>query len=187
MISFRKSVSLAVAAALLSTTATPAFAGWGGTYGSSGWGGGYGGYGRHRHHHDRIDAGDVIGAVAVVGIIAAIASAASKSKQAKRFPNDDGDPNRRDGRERSSQASITSEDAAVDACATATEAQAGERASVREISQVDRNADGWDVEGVVEQRDNWRDGDAEKRRFTCSVRFGEIEHVYIDNATVALR
>jgi hypothetical protein len=189
MISFRRAISLAVSVALLSTTATPAFAGWGGTYVSSsyGWGGGYGGYGRHHRHHDRVDAGDVIGVVAVVGIIAAIASAASKSKQAKRYPTNDGYPDRRDDRARSSQGSITSEDAAVDACANATEAQAGERASVREISQVDRNADGWDVEGVVEQRDSWRNGDAEKRRFTCSVRFGEIEHVYIDNATVALR
>lgn len=174
MTRFRKSVAVAVAVALLSTTATPAFARWGGgSYVSSGygWGGGYRGHRRHRHN--RVDAGDVIGAVAVVGIIAAIASASSKNKDGRVSKN----------RYPETGNAITSENAAVDACAEAAETRAGRHASVREISRVDRDQDGWDVEGVVEQRDDWRDGEAERRRFTCSVRFGEIDNFSIDTGT----
>lgn len=130
------------------------------------------GHGHHRwrHHHDRVDAGDVIAGIAVVGILAAILSSSSKKKH---------DTRRSDG-------NITSEDAAVDACAQASEAQAGAKASVRDITQVDRIADGWDVEGVVEQRTEWRnDSDTERRRFTCSVRYGAVQNVTIDSDTVA--
>lgn len=175
----RKSVSILIAASLATTSATPAMAGsWGGGYSSGyGWGHGYGKGYRHRHyrHRDRVDAGDVIGAVAVIGIIAALASSASKAKK-----------NRTDAGYSGNRGDILSENEAVDACAVAAEREAGGRASVRDISEVDRTSDGWDVSGVVERRDNWRDP-AEKRRFTCMVRFGSIDNVYIDTDTLALR
>jgi hypothetical protein len=175
----RRAIAAVTTAALMSASA-PAFAGgWGGTYVSAGFGfgSGYGrGYGRKRwRHRDGVDAGDVIAGIAVIGAIAAIASSASRKKRER----PDGD-NRRDGR-------IVSEDAAVDACALAAEGQAGRAASVRDITQVDRTADGWDVEGTIEERDDYRDRAAERRRFTCSVRFGAIDHVYIDTEAVALR
>jgi hypothetical protein len=178
MSNIRKAVSVIVAAALASTSVTPAFAGNGGGFSSGyGWGGGYGKGYRHRHyrHRDRVDAGDVIGAVAVIGIIAAIASSASKNKR------------KSGGLGGSARGNIVSEEAAVDACAQAAESQAGSRASVRDISQVDRTSDGWDVEGVIEQREDWRDDRPEERRFTCSVRFGSVDSVYIDTDTLALR
>lgn len=130
------------------------------------------GHGHHgwRHHRDNVDAGDVIAGIAVVGILAAILSSSAKKKR---------DAGRSDG-------GIASDDAAVDACAQAVESQAGAKSSVRDITQVDRNADGWDVEGIVEQRTQWRnDGDSESRRFTCSVRFGAVQDVYVDPGTVA--
>lgn len=184
----RNSVSGAIIAAMLATSVTPAFA-------DRGYGGGYGGYdgyggGRHRgRHHDRIDAGDVIAGIAIFGVIAAIASAASKSKASKRYPDSADNRYPQDDRRASEpqRGSINSENAAVDACATAAEERGGQSASVREISTVNASRDGWDVEGIVEQRDGWRDRSADRKRFTCSVRFGAVETVYIDKDAVALR
>lgn len=178
MVGLRKIVAGSVAAALMISSASPAMAGWGG----GGYGSGYGGYdgygGRHRHRgHD--DAGAIIGAIAVVGIIAAIASASSKSKQQRGYPSNSNSNNQR--------GSINSENAAVDACANATEQRGGQMASVRDIQNVRANSDGWDVEGTVEQRSDWRDRTPERHRFTCSVRYGEVDSVYIDGDAVALR
>lgn len=181
---FRKSISAAVATAMLVTTVTPAFA-------DDGYGHGHGGfgndYGRGRHH-DRVDAGDVIAGIAIVGIIAAIASAASKPKQ-PRYPDraDDRFPQNDDRSGQQSRGSINSENAAVDACALAAEDRSGQSASVREITGVDANRDGWQVEGVIEQRSGWRDRSAQRKRFTCSVRFGAVESVNIDRESLAFR
>ena len=124
---------------------------------------------RHRHHD--VDAGDVIAGVAVVGILAAILSSSSRKKA---------ETGRTGG-------GITSQDAAVDACAQATEAQAGDRASVGDITQVDQTDDGWDVEGVVDERGEARDdSDTDRRRFTCSVRNGSVQNVYIESDSIAL-
>ena len=115
-------------------------------------------------------------------MIAAIASSSSRSKRnrgAEGYPQSD-------QREAIGQ-DIVSEDQAVDACANAAERQGGDTASVRDVTQVDRTQDGWDVEGTIEQRENWRDKTADRRRFTCSVRFGDVDHVYIDSDTVAAR
>ena len=183
----RNWVSGAIITAMLATTATPAFARHGGGYYG---GGSYGGQYGHRRHHDRgVSAGDVIAGVAILGVFAAIASAASKPK-APRYPepvfNDY--PQNDDRRtEQNRHGSINSENAAVDACATAAEERGGSTASVREITTVDANSDGWDVEGVVEQRSDWRDRSADRKRFTCSVRFGSVETVYIDGSSIAIR
>jgi len=160
----RKLTAGIVATALLSGSITPAFAH---DY-DRGWGRGHHGW----RHHDHVDAGDVIAGVAVIGILAAILSSSGKKKHTT---------TRRDG-------DINSEDAAVDACAQAAEARAGDKASVRDITQVDGNADGWDVEGIVEQRTEWRNddnSDTQKRRFTCTVRYGAVQNVYIDADSVA--
>lgn len=180
MVGIRKLVTGSVAAAMMISSSSPAFAGWGGGFGGYGGYGGYGdGYGRHRHH-DRVDVGDVIGVIAVVGIFAAIASAASKAKRDRGTSSSGRDyPDQR--------GNISSENAAVDACATATEQRGGEAASVRDIQSVRTTRDGWDVEGTVEQRSNWRDHSPEKHRFTCTVRYGSVDSVNIDGDAVALR
>jgi hypothetical protein len=195
----RNQLSLAgLTAAMLLTSPTPAFAG---SYGGISVGGGshglgYGiGYGRswgggryHRRHRDRVHTGDVIGAIAIIGVIAAVASAASKAKGQQRSRDDNRYPDqaRRD-EDRRDNGSIRSEDQAVDACAVEAEQRAGRTASVRDITDVRRANDGWDVEGVIEERESYRDRTAEKRRFSCSVRFGRIDNLYIDGGTVALR
>lgn len=171
-------ISASVAMAL---PATPAIAGgWGhGTSvsGGLGFGSGYRNHRRGWRHRDRVDAGDVIAGIAIIGAIAAIASSASR--------------NRRDRQDRSDRphadGPIASETEAVDACANAAEREAGDAASVRDILAVDRTRDGWDVEGTVEQRDDWRDQSGDRRRFTCSVRFGSVDAVFIDRGPIAVR
>jgi hypothetical protein len=169
------------ALSLVLASTAPAFAGWnggfGGGYGNS-WGGG--GWGHNRRHHDD-DAGEIIGGLVLGAILIGVLSSASKkSKQAQR--------NRSDGypeRDSQSRGSIATEDAAVDACAMAAEDRAGRSASVRDINAVNKNSDGWDVEGVVESRDSWRDRAGDRHKFTCSVRFGSVETIYVEDRTVA--
>lgn len=175
----------AAAAALLCTSVTPAFAGWGGGLGWNSWGGGYGhGWRRHRRGDD--DTAEVLGGVLLGAILVGVLSSASKkSKQARRSDGDYGYPDadsRDDSRRRGD---IASEDQAVDACAQAAESRAGRTASVRDIDTVRRSNDGWDVEGIVESRDGWRDSKGERRRFTCSVKYGAVDSVYVEDAKVA--
>lgn len=81
---------------------------------------------------------------------------------------------------------VSSRSEAVEACSFAAEDEArraGYRARVTDISDVDSyRDDSWDVEGRVDADDGYRD-----RRFTCSVRYGQIEHVYVDGADYAYR
>lgn len=184
----RKLVSGGVLAALLATTATPAFARGpyiGGSIGIiSGWGGGHGWRG-HRRHRDRVDAGDVIAGIAIFGAIAAIASSASKSKRERvDYPREDY-PDRRSSDNRS-DGGIRSESAAVDACANAVEDRAGEAASVRDITSVASLSNGWDINGVLEDRTDWRDQSGVRKRFNCTVRDGYVERVDIDDRAIAL-
>jgi hypothetical protein len=175
----------AAAAAMMVSSVSPAMAGWGG-----GFGGGYGNsWGGEHRHHDHDDAGAIIGAIAVVGVIAAIAAAASSSKTrtTQRYPSNDGYPERHDGDRQSSRGTINSENAAVDACAVAVEQRGGQTASVRDIRDVRQSRDGWDVEGTIEQRSGWRDRSPTRHPFTCSVRYGEVDSIYIDSNSLAYR
>ena len=153
-----RSVTALVATAMLATSETPAMA--------QGFpGGGYGNpYGdRYRRHHDRgISAGDVIAGVAIIGVIAAIAAAASGSK------------NRNGGY----RGNINSEDQAADACASRIEQRYGNSARVRNIEDVQRTREGYEVTGTVETNDR---NDRGAQRFTCSIRYGQVEDVRIDS------
>lgn len=76
-------------------------------------------------------------------------------------------------------AMIGTEDDAVDACAMAAEQRGyddGFRAVVRDIQGVDRRPGGWDVDGVVEARRNWREHPA-TWGFRCQVRGGQVVNV----------
>lgn len=168
----RSVTATAIAGAMLATSVTPAMAQGipgpfpGGGYGQAGWGNQWGG---HRRHRDRgISAGDVIAGVAVIGVLAAIASAASKSNNRTRDRGyDDG-----------YRGNINTEDQAADACAARVEQRLGNEARVNSVDQVSRTRDGYEVRGTVETRD-YRNRDTQ--RFTCSVRYGEVEDVRIDN------
>lgn len=175
MMKMRKMISAAAAAALVTTSITPAFAGWGG----SGYGYGKYKYGRH-YKRDRLDTGDVIGILAVAGLIAAIAtSGKSKRRQREAGVYNDSGPYKR--------GSINSENDAVDACALAAEDRAGKMSSVRDVTKVSVTEDGWDIEGTIEARDDWRDKSVQTRGFNCVVRDGTIKAVFVDVNSVAAR
>jgi hypothetical protein len=173
-----RSVTALVATTMLATSVTPAMAqgfpgGFpGGGYGNSGrgWNDGY-----RRQHRDRgVSAGDVIAGVAIIGVIAAIASAASSSKNRNR--------------DRGYEGNINSEDQAADACAIRVEQQLGNNARVSNIDTVNRTRDGYEVRGTVSSRD-YRDNRDDRygrnsdqgQRFTCSIRYGQVEDVRISD------
>ncbi len=167
----------AAAGALLLSSVSPAYAdrGWGG--GGPGWGGG-GGWG-HRERHDdtaEILGGFLLGAV----VIGAIAAASSKSRPAQRssYPDDNQNSSR-------SRGDISSEDQAVDACANAAESKGGRTSSVRNIDKVNRSNVGWEVDGVIEMRRGWRDDTPDRHRFNCSVRYGSVDSIYIEDGKTA--
>ena len=153
-----RSVTALVATAMLATSVTPAMA--------QGFpGGGYGNpYGNRygRHHNRGVSAGDVIAGVAIIGVLAAIVGAASKSNN----------------RNRGYEGNINSEDQAADACASRVEQRYGNSVRVRGIDNVQRTRDGYEVRGTIETND--RD-DRGTQRFTCSIRYGQVEDVRIDS------
>ncbi len=158
------------AAALVILSITPAVAG-------GRWGRGWG-----NRHHDRVTVNDVVTGIVVLGTLAAIANSFKKSKRyrTERTDRSDDGPVQSD----TSRGRIASENDAVDACAEAVEDRAGQAASVRQISNVVSKSDGWDVDGVVERRSDWRSRSSDTVKFNCSVRFGRVEAVSLgsDNA-----
>lgn len=176
MIQLRKMIATVAAAALVATSVTPAFAG------GRGYGYGYGGKYKHGRHYkrDRLDTGDVIGILAVVGLVAAIASSGKSKRRAREAGvyNENGPYQK---------GAINSENDAVDACALAAEDRAGKMSSVREVTKVSANEDGWDIAGTIEARDDWRDKVVEPRGFNCVVRDGTVKAVFVEATTVAVR
>lgn len=173
----RLSVALALGA-VCSMTATPALA--------RGWGD------HHWRSRDRgIDGGDILAGVLILGGIAAVASAASKSRKESREPDyrtpdrdyrGDGadyrgdypggpaggdDPQDYGDR---GPASVSDARNAVDSCVDAVERG---QTRVRSVDAVNRDRDGWRVEG---RADDGRD-------FSCSLdRDGRIRGIGMDGA-----
>ena len=172
----RRAIGLAAAAAMIGGSITPALARDHGRHG--GWYRGYG-YPHHRHHRGGLDAGDVIGIAALIGAVAVIASAANKNR------NDRGYPDRSypgDGRYGDSERyREAGEDEAVSLCAAAARAEAErDREGYAEVLDVERpraRSDGWDVDGRLERRRGYQDGDGETMRFSCVVRDGRVADV----------
>lgn len=200
MVELRRLISFGVVGALLSTSAVPAMARpWGYGHGGYGYGHGYRPYHRHRHG---VSGGDVLAGILILGTIAAVASAASKSGETSaRYPdrdprysvraddNDGADDRTRNDDAEDRRGDIASENEAIDACAVAAEQRADTgqgTASVRDITRVDAVDDGFEIEGIVETRSSYRDRSGDNRRFTCSVRFGAVDSVYIED-DIALR
>jgi hypothetical protein len=145
-----RGITGAVAAAMLATSATPAMAD---GYRGGGWNGGWGHGNRGHRDHDRIGAGGVIAGIAVLGLIAAIASSGGKSK---------------------SHYSGGDQGNAADACAATAEQRLGSDARVTNIDQVVRAYDGYQVSGIIETRNY---GGNDQQRFTCQVRYGNVERI----------
>ena len=157
----RSVIASTLTAAMLATSVTPAMAQ---GFPGGGYNNGYRhqGHDRRRHHNRGVSAGDVIAGVAIIGVLAAIVGAASKSN------------NRNSGY----RGDINSEDQAADACASRIEQRYGNSARVRNIDDVQRTRNGFEVRGTVETDDRY---DRNSQRFTCSVRYGQVEDVRIDS------
>ena len=136
-----------------------------GGWGRNGWGNRWnGGWGRR--HNDGIDGGDVLAGVLVLGTIAAIASAASKNSRDKREQDvrrqgDDswryGDDTRNDSRSAdmnrpSDLGRSVSLDTAVDTCVADVERGSNR---VDTVDNVNRQGDGWRVEGRTQGGASW--------------------------------
>lgn len=176
MTGLRKMMATTVAGALLATSATPALARPGG-WGNPGWGGGWGGHRRWRHR-DGIDVGDVILGAIIIGGIAAVASAASNSGR-DRTRNRDGNWGGGWSRDEGT------EDEAVDACARAAEREGsryGNGAKVEDITSVARQDGGYRIHGVVSADRSYGNGRYnDNSRFSCSVRYGQVEDIHFDD------
>lgn len=159
-------VGIGTAAALLATS-MPAMARPRYGYHSPAFGNGYGHYGR-RYHRNRFDFGDfLLGAVIAGGVVAAVSSARDRDRR----PRED----RADSR-----AFDHDQEAAADACASAVERQASRNsddARVTDVDRVNRDGEGWRVEGVVATGDERSYGDT--RRFQCGVRYGQVDFVQL--------
>lgn len=189
---FRKTALGIGASALLLSSTAPAFAAvqrhdsasvlkasgeW------NGWG-----HNRHRRHRDRIDGGDVLLGIGLLVGIAAIADAASKSDRKDRAPqrypdnypsNDDGYDRGYDGGYdnagpaddyRSDSAGRNDVSSAVQTCSSAAEQRANDRVSG--IGSVDRDGNGWRVEGDL----------SGGKRFTCGTSDGRVDYLQVDNS-----
>ncbi len=132
----------------------------------------------HRHRRHRSTAGDIITGVLILGGIAAIADAASKNKRRDRDRDRDY-RNNRDARypdQRSGQGNELN--TAADQCAYAAEERAGRDARVQRIDKVERDGNGWRVEGTVSARSG-------TEAFQCGVTSGNIDYVQIGDGSAA--
>jgi len=175
----RKMLGSATIAAMLATSATPALA-------RPGWGhGGWGGYGRHWRHHDD-DFGNVLLGAVIAGGIFAVASAASKANKDRDNRgvydrNTDrengvvyGGNSRRDDQPADTRNWSDAQNDAANACADGAEALASRRgvnSKVDDIDFVDRDGEGYRVEGRMEGG----------RSFSCGVRNGELTYIQFDS------
>lgn len=204
----RRALGAACALALTVAGAAPAAARPGGPYGyggGPGWHGHSGGYrggpyrggpywGGYRGYRGGMDAGDVIGIAALIGAVAVIAGAAARDQGSNRDydrndsrPYDGNDNRRYDDRASSGNGarSVVSSDDAANACADAArdEAEADNRGYAQILSvdpaQPYGSADGWSVNGRVEQRASAQDRAGVIRRFSCEIEGGRVAHVYL--------
>lgn len=116
---------------------------------------------RYRHRHDRgIDAGDVVAGVVVLGALAAIIGS-SRSRERDRY-----EPRRQDSRYDRRERGYESRgvESAVDMCIDQVEYRDNR---VESVDQANRNANGWDVSGRLDNGERWNcwiDNDGEIRR-----------------------
>ena len=127
-----------------------------GPYVSAGWGWGGGRGHRGRHHRRGSTAGDILTGVLILGTIAAVANAARRNAERRSYPERYPNPDRRydrpnDWRPDGPQGL----EGAADLCLREIE----RNARAREVSRVERTADGWLVTGSM----------ADGAAFSCSI------------------
>lgn len=146
--------------------------------------------------HDGIDGGDIVTGALVLGGLAAVIAATSDDddRYDDRYDRRYGDryDDRYDRRDRrhSRYNRRMSPRAAVNQCANAALQRASRygRAQITEITDVDRDRRGYEVEGrLVVQENSWNRGrrwntgynDYDRGRFSCRIRNGRIDRVRV--------
>jgi hypothetical protein len=191
MINFRKIIFGSASAAMLVTSAAPAFAAQSFQQHSNGLA-----YvqnndgifeannqyrGRGGWDHDRgIDAGDVLAGIGILAGIAIIASAASDSNKRSHNRNSYPDSYPQDSRYPSSDRNSRSADyndsndlsTAVSTCSNAAEQRAGGNARVEQIRSVTREGAGWRVDGNL--------SGAQGPSFSCGTNSGQVEFIQLN-------
>jgi hypothetical protein len=174
----------------------------------SGYGRGYDRGGWSHHHRGRGDGfgfGDAVGIAALVGAVAIVASSVAKDKQSRAADarEYDGPPpsvkteygadvrgEARDEADFSDVADTASrDDAMADACAVAArdeaQGEAGGYAEVRHMDAPRATPDGYNIDGQVESRAAYRAATGVTRRFTCTMRDGQVAQVYLSRDVAA--
>ena len=168
------------------------------------------GWDRHRHHHgDGFGFGDALGVAALVGAVAIVASSMSKDRKAAQNGSTRADnavdappPSqgtdygadmqgtpRADGDFSDVAGSAAQEEQMTDACAIAARDEAqgreGGYAEVRHMDAPRATADGYNIDGTVENRASWRATSGTSRRFTCAMKDGRVAEVYLSRDVAA--
>ena len=123
-----------------------------GPYVSAGWGWGWGRGHRGRHHRRGSTAGDILTGVLILGTIAAVANAAKRSAERRSYPDRYPNPDRRYDYRPDGPHGL---EGAADLCLREVERDA----RAREVSRVERTANGWLVSGWM----------ADGAAFSCSI------------------
>jgi len=138
-----------------------------------------------------VDAGDVIAGVLILGGIAAVAAAVSDDDNGDRYQrahNRNDDYNRNTRNNRNARRLQMRPRQAVNQCSNAARQQASRygRAQVTEITEVDRRNDGYRIQGrlLVQEgrqgrRSHYRNAGYDQGRFTCRVRYGQIDRLRV--------
>jgi len=177
MTKFRKIAASSVIAAMLATSATPAFAipsiSKAAATGHDGHvleeATDYRRYRRYRRRH-RVGAGDIIAGIGILAGIAIIADAASKSNKRDRR-RDRSDYPERYPQQAPAPASYGNDiGGAVSACSDAVERSAGEGARVDQVRSATRDNDGWRVSGDL----------SDNRSFDCGVSNGNVDFIQLN-------
>lgn len=138
-----------------------------------------------------IDGGDILAGVLLIGGVAAVIAASSDNddRYDNRYDRRNADWDRRDQRSQRGYQQRMTPRAAVNTCSAAAQQSASRygRARVTQITDVDRNRNGYEVEGRVAVAERYRGGrrynashnNYDQGRFTCRIRNGRVDRVRV--------
>lgn len=136
-----------------------------------------------------IDGGDILVGALLIGGVAAVIAASSDNDDNRYDSRYDGRNTDWDRRNQRGYQQQMSQRAAVSTCSAAAQQSASRygQARVTQITDVDRNSNGYEVEGRVAVAERYRGGrrynashnNYDQGRFTCRIRNGRVDQVRV--------